>query len=407
MQSSNKRLVKFSNNTENNAVILILLFAFFLRILFLVFYPEQHFPDAIAYRHIGEQIFSGDTISNNIYMPLYPIITYLTGGDVFQIIFDVFISVVSIWIIYLLSLHLFKDRFSAILSSIIAALYPHYIFYSISGLTEVFFTFLLLLYFLMFYKKRYILAIIISILAILVKPTFDLLNPVLIILFVGFVHSSGWRKVIKYLSIYTLAYIVIMAPWWIHQHDKYGSFVRLSLGDGVVLYSGNNPLNKTGGGIGRPSGDSDMDLEQFSYIQDPVIRNNEMKKQALDYIVNNPRRFLELAGIKFLRLWRLWPHTEHYQQWYIVATSLLSYGSVLFLSIGFVVTHSKNYIRNLIPLFALITYLTLIHMITIGSIRYRFPLEPFLIIFAGYFLTSIFKNKSWFIKFEDKIFGKH
>ena len=407
MQSSNKRLVKFSNNTENNAVILVLLFAFFLRILFLVFYPEQHFPDAIAYRHIGEQIFSGDTISNNIYMPLYPIITYLTGGNVFQIIFDVFISVVSIWIIYLLSLHLFKDRFSAILSSIIAALYPHYIFYSISGLTEVFFTFLLLLYFLMFYKKRYILAIIISILAILVKPTFDLLNPVLIILFVGFVHSSGWRKVIKYLSIYTLAYIVIMAPWWTHQHDKYGSFVRLSLGDGVVLYSGNNPLNKTGGGIGRPSGDSDMDLEQFSYIQDPVIRNNEMKKQALDYIVNNPRRFLELAGIKFLRFWRLWPHTEHYQQWYIVATSLLSYGSVLFLSIGFVVTHSKNYIRNLIPLFALITYLTLIHMITIGSIRYRFPLEPFLIIFAGYFLTSIFKNKSWFIKFEDKIFGKH
>ena len=145
----------------------------------------------------------------------------------------------------------------------IQANYPHFIFYSVSGLTEVFFTFLLLLYFLLFYKKRYLLAIIISILTLLVKPTFDFLNPVLIILFVGFVHASGWRKVIKYLSIYAIFYMLIMSPWWVHQYQKYGMFVRLNLGDGVVLYSGNNPLNMTGGGVGRPSGDSDMDLEQF------------------------------------------------------------------------------------------------------------------------------------------------
>ena len=300
MQSNNERLFNFSIQSKNNAVILILLFAFFLRLFFMYFYPDQNFPDAKAYKFIGEQIFSGNIITNNIYMPLYPIISYLTGGGSFQIIFDILISVVSIWIIYLLSLHLFKDRFSAFLSSIIAAFYPHYIFYSISGLTEVFFTFLLLLCFLMFYKKRYFLAIVISILAILVKPTFDFLNPVLIILFIGFVHSSGWKKVVKYLSIYVLAYLVIMSPWWVHQNEKYGTFVRLSLGDGIVLYSGNNPLNKSGGGIGRKSGDSDMDLEKFSHILDPVSRNNEMKKEAIDYIIQNPQRFIELAGIKFL-----------------------------------------------------------------------------------------------------------
>ena len=136
------------------------------------------------------------------------------------------------------------------------------------------------------------------------------------------------------------------------------------------------------------------------------MRNNKMKEEAYVYILNNPQRFIELAGIKFLRFWRLWPYTEHYQQLYIVTASLLSYGVVLLFAIGFVFFHAKNYFIKLTPIFALTIYLTLIHMVTIGSIRYRFPLEPFLIIFAGHFLTLNFRNSGWYLKFKDKIFMK-
>ena len=59
-----------------------------------------------------------------------------------------------------------------------------------------------------------------------------------------------------------------MTPWWVHQYEKYGEFVRLNLGDGIVLFSGNNPANTTGGGVGRYSGKSDMDLSQFYNIKD-------------------------------------------------------------------------------------------------------------------------------------------
>ena len=123
----------------------------------------------------------------------------------------------------------------------------------------------------------------------------------------------------------------------------------------------------------------------------------------IEYIVNNPRNFVDLAGLKFLRFWRLWPHTEYYKQWYVVAASLLSYGLVLFLAIGFVFRNAKKYFREVIPIFALIGYLTIVHMVTIGSIRYRFPLEPFLIIFACYFLVDVLKDKAWFIKFQNKL----
>ena len=83
---------------------------------------------------------------------------------------------------------------------------------------------------------------------------------VLIVLFVGFVHALGWRLVLKYVGIYFIIYLVIMSPWWMHQYQKYGEFVRLNLADGIVLYSGNNPLNKTGGGIVG----SDVDMSSFN-----------------------------------------------------------------------------------------------------------------------------------------------
>jgi hypothetical protein len=67
------------------------------------------------------------------------------------------------------------------------------------------------------------------------------------------------------------------------------------------------------------------------------------------------------------------------------------------MSIGFILRNSKKHFRKITPILALSLYLTLVHMVTIGSIRYRFPLEPFLIIFAGYFFVDLFKNKQWFI----------
>jgi hypothetical protein len=369
------------------------------RLVFMWAYPDQYFPDAMAYKTIGKEIFSGETITNNIYMPLYPILSYLTGGGKIQILTDIFISVISVWLIFLLSMHLFQNRLAALLSASVAALYPHFLFYSVSGLTEIFYTSLLLFSFVLFYKKQMIWAIIISILALLVRPTLDLLNPIIVILFVISVHGMDWKKIGKYLGIYFFAYVVIMSPWWIHQYQKYDTFVRLNLGEGVVLYAGNNPLNRSGGGINGV----DVDESRFREMN-PVVRNSAQKEAAFEYIVNNPGRFIELSGLKFMRFWRLWPYTPDYQQWYVIVASLLSYGIVLFLAVGFTLRNAKVYFRKLTPIFALFGYLTMVHMVTIGSIRYRFPLEPFLIIFASYFLVDVFKEKDWFIWIQQRIF---
>ena len=376
-------------------IALILLLAAFVRLAFMLVYPDVNFPDAVAYQTIGNEIFSGQVIKNHIYMPLYPIWTYIFGGKTVLILADIGISIATVYLVYLLSLELFKNKVAALLSSLISAFYPHFLFYAVTGLTETLYTFLLLATFLLFYKKHFFWAILLSILSILVRPSLDLLNPILVVIFIYLVHGLPWKIVLKYLIIYCISYILLMSPWWVHQYQKYGEFVRLNLGDGIVLFSGNNPMNVTGGGVGRKDGTSDMDLSQFDYIKNPIRRNEAMKKEALNYIASDIGHFIELAGIKFMRFWRLWPHTQHYQQWYIIAASLLSYGIVLFLAIGFIFRNSKRYFRMLTPIFALFGYLTLVHMITIGSIRYRFPLEPFLIIFASYFFVDVFKKYEW------------
>jgi 4-amino-4-deoxy-L-arabinose transferase-like glycosyltransferase len=399
MMNNNKGSIYPLLLLKDRPLIIVLILSLLVRLVIMWIYPDQHFPDAVAYKNIGKEIFSGEFITNNIYMPLYPIWSYMTGGGKVQVLMDILISVISVWLVFLLSFRLFNNRFAALLSATIAAFYPHFLFYSVSGLTEIFYTFLLLLSFLLFYDKKIILASFISVLALLVRPTFDFLNPVLIVLFVGFVHALGWRLVLKYVGIYFIIYLVIMSPWWMHQYQKYGEFVRLNLADGIVLYSGNNPLNKTGGGIVG----SDVDMSSFNNEINPIIRNNKMKNEAIEFIVDNPRNFIDLAGLKFLRFWRLWPHTNQYNQWYIITASLLSYGLVLFLAVGFLFRNAKKYLREVIPIFASIAYLTIVHMVTISSIRYRFPLEPFLIIFAGYFAADILKEYRWINWIKNKI----
>ena len=104
-----------------------------------------------------------------------------------------------------------------------------------------------------------------------------------------------------------------------------------------------------------------------------------------------------------MRFWRLYPFASQYQQWHVILTSLLSYGVVLILATGLLIRNGKKYFLRLLPILGLIVYLTLVHVITIGSIRYRFPLEPFLIIFAAHFVATVGENTNLVRKLKEKI----
>jgi hypothetical protein len=155
-------------------------------------------------------------------------------------------------------------------------------------------------------------------------------------------------------------------------------------------------MNKSGGGVGGSTKGDDMDLSIFSHIKDPIERNSAMKQAAFEFIKENPEKFVELAGLKFIRFWRLWPYAPEYETTKYIVMSLLSYGVVLLLSILFIMKYLKEYFWKVLPIILLIAYFTAVHMVLIGSIRYRLPIEPFLIIFASFM----------FVKYYNKFFAE-
>ena len=182
----------------------------------------------------------------------------------------------------------------------------------------------------------------------------------------------------RQLVIYAAICCALMTPWWLHNYSVHGAFVRLTLGFGTVLYAGNNPSATGGGNVGE-----DYDTAAFGHIADPVERDRALRDAALRFIVNNPVRFVELAAVKFARMWRPWPRHEGYAGVLPVAMALAGFVPVAGLSLIYLAFWGHRDWPNIAPIVFLIFYFTAVHMVIYGTIRYRLPLEPFLIMFAS------------------------
>lgn len=128
-------------------------------------------------------------------------------------------------------------------------------------------------------------------------------------------------------------------------------------------------------------------------VKHALLRDKYFKEAAINYIVNNPLKFFENMFIKFKRFWSIAPYSHEFRSdKFFTSVSVLTIVLLLFFSIfGFIL--NKNFKNlKLIPLYFLLIYVNLIHMIMISSIRYRFIIEWILLILASYYLSYIFNR---------------
>ena len=184
-----------------------------------------------------------------------------------------------------------------------------------------------------------------------------------------------------------------MSPWWIHNWNKYNKFVRTDLAYGYHMYAGNNFMNKSGGGVGGIDVDHSQILGyEISQRSDPsdYIRSDKIfKKEAYNYILEDPNRFLKQYIKKFYRFWSFVPYAKEYKNLTYSITSFLSFGFIFFLSIIFLLQNFKSYFYKISPLLTFLGIITAIYTLTIVSLRYRYPIEPIMIIFASFTLKKI------------------
>ena len=372
----------------------IVFFGFFLRVLSLIFYGAPKFEDTEIYLRIGNELFNKGLISSHVHMPGYPVwmylLNYLTQNQIGYLIGDIIISSITIYIIYQLAQVIFKDELISKISAFIFSIYPFSIFYSISGLSETLYVFLILSSLLLFYKNFFFFGSVIIILSIYVKGMSDYIAPILILIFSFFIYKNSLKTTFKYILLYFFIYCLILSPWWIHNWNKYNDFVRTDLAYGYHIYSGNNIMNESGGGIGGV----DVDHSKiFESNQNDFVKSDKIfKQEAYKYILEDPVRFLKQSIKKFYRFWSFYPYTKEYKGFMYSIISFISFGFVFLLSIFFLLQNFRNYFYKITPLLTLLVAITSIYTLTIVSLRYRYPIEPILIIFASFTLKKVFKS---------------
>ncbi|MGH6685057.1 MAG: hypothetical protein ACRECA_14260 [Pseudolabrys sp.] len=358
----------------------ILALALVLRLVAAMVLPDQgaKILDAVQYRDAASQLLHGEAIYH-YFMPLYPALIALTGPGWGQLLADIFLSTALIWIVHELTLAIFADTAAAVLAALWVAVYPQFIFFAVVGLSETLFMALFACAFLCWYRRRFVAAAALVTLSILTRPAVDLLAPLLVLYFALLIHKLPLRTAARQLIVYAAVYCALMSPWWWHNEHFHGTFIRLSLGGGANFYSGNNPMNKSGGGIE----DVDYSLAGFDKIADPVKRDNALWKAGIDYVRSDPLAFVKRAGVKFQRFWRPWPYTDLYSSPLVIVIYVLGYVPVFLLSLAYLARWGISDFWRIAPILAFTAYLTLVNVVFVASIRYRLPIEPFMILFAA------------------------
>ena len=379
------------NFNHIHALFFLFFFSLFVRI-YASFFFNFNFKDAILYKFLATELINNFYYNSDLSMPLYPILMSVSK-IVFNnfYVFDFILSSLFPIIIYFLTFEIFKNRIGSLISALVVAIYPMNIFYSISGLSENFYVFFLYSSFLFFYKKNYVFGIIMIILCLYTRAVVLYYVPILILSFI-YINNESLKSSIKILIQFFILFIVMFSPWWSLNYAKYDSLVLTHPGTGLVLNLGNNKHNKSGGN------DMGVDTNYSEYQSYDSIYDNKYDKdqalisEAISYIQNNPKHFFQLSIKKFKRFWNIFPNHKNFTSndfyKYIVFFSFLP---VLLISIIYFIKNMKN-LKNLTPLILFILYTTAVHIVTISSLRYRYPVEPILIILFGQYISISFSK---------------
>jgi 4-amino-4-deoxy-L-arabinose transferase-like glycosyltransferase len=199
--------------------------------------------------------------------------------------------------------------------------------------------------------------------------------------------SPRWRQAVLGVAM-LLPLALVMTPWWQRSYDLTGKFVPTTLQVGASLYDGLNP---------QATGASDMkpvaDFERLYRQRHPQDEDEEpaeveyrldhaLQYDALGWLGTQPAAALRLAGIKFLRTWNLWPNEASFSAVGLRAVVAATYLPLLILGLLGAVRTLRGGWPYWLCWFPAV-YFTALHVVFVGSIRYRQPAMLALMVLAA------------------------
>ena len=417
---------------NNKILVLILLLSFFASITYSFYWQIRPAVDARAYDVIAMNIVDGygyrEMITKDIKYdyaiarvgPLYQYFlagTYKVFGHNYGAVWIIqaLLHAISAWLIYLVALlifppkagpsktagrqpwadkqHQYKEKV-ALWAAVLFGFYPDLIEISAMLMIETLYLFLFLLmlfFFFKYFNKENAWSVsllgIISGLTVLARPPILFLIPVILFYFYR-------RKAIPLMILFCVMMGIVFVPWTVRNYKVYDEFMPFGVAGGFNFWIGNHH---------GANGEQEQPLEATAFLATHEIKDLQKKSLAETkiFLYNYPVEFVKLTALRInkyfsiIRPMGFWFYQTGLSQFiFLILSALASVILFIFGLAGFLY-HFKldNKLVNYLSAFTIIT--PLIIFVTVVETRYRFQIYPLLMIFAGYFIVFLFKQKKW------------
>lgn len=333
--------------------------------------------------------------------PLYPLLLGLSitaiGEHLLVIrLVQVLLSASNILLVFYLSRLMFPSpsrRRIWLLSSLLVALYPFFIYYCGLLMTETLYMTCLLT--VVVFVFRYDIsptasnAVMIGLLCggtYLARSVIIGLVP-LILFFLVLRHRfsvRGWYHA----GLTVLVFSLMLSPWVVRNYQQFGEPVLSPTKGGPTFWARNNPLfleQDLAGSFLFPAGVERWRQEpllQFpSFAEETEIeRGRELFRRMFRFIVQEPGTYLKLCVKK--AGWFLSPFGGPETPWWQIVVSLVSYGATFLFAIGGLLFQGARS-RSQLMLWGVIAYFVVFHSLINGDTRFRIPVDLFFLVLAA------------------------
>lgn len=210
--------------------------------------------------------------------------------------------------------------------------------------------------------------------ATLVRPTWLLAGPGFAAIYLATAREIRTSIVPAALVLAGLG--LMLLPWTVRNAFATGHFVPTTLWVGASLYDGLNPA---------ATGASDMRFVETDGIYERLTEyeaDRHYRRAALEYARRHPARSIELAASKLWRFWNPLPNADQFgSPWLALPVAGCSIVVLALAACGAWQARRALWLW-LIPA-APVLYFSLVHVVFVGSVRYRLPAEYALLVLSA------------------------
>jgi hypothetical protein len=184
------------------------------------------------------------------------------------------------------------------------------------------------------------------------------------------------------LACFLLSTAVVLVPTAVRNYRLFGHLVPVRTGSGASLMEALGPWADGGPGMDR------IEYPAFPADADEYARDLICRTAAINWARDHPREVVALGWAKLVRTWAVTINAPDYSSWpFTLAAWLTVAPEFLLAAWGIWLLRRRRPVLAMLLVVAV--YSTLVHMVFVGSVRYRVPAMPFLFVLAGVGMDSL------------------